>query len=180
MEDGPSKRPADEVSPDAAGNEDKKGDDIVEKDAIMIDETTPSSVAAETPMAEPVEIRSSNPVPEPVTKSGNLPSRPIKKARTAYFIFADEKRPEIQARVRLYHFIKSDRKHEEYDLRHHSLLNFIILITPYHSILVKALEVLPAKLANFGQNSMRLAGPSITSNRPGNESVSHKNWPSTP
>ena len=29
----------------------------------------------------------------------NLSARPIKRARTAYFIFADEKRPEIQAKV---------------------------------------------------------------------------------
>ena len=28
-----------------------------------------------------------------------LPSKPIKKARTAYFIFADDKRPQIQAAV---------------------------------------------------------------------------------
>lgn len=33
-----------------------------------------------------------------------LPPRPIKKARTAYFIFADEKRAEITARVSLYEY----------------------------------------------------------------------------
>ena len=31
-----------------------------------------------------------------------LPSRPVKRARTAYFIFCDEKRPQIQKEVRSY------------------------------------------------------------------------------
>ena len=30
-----------------------------------------------------------------------VPPRPIKRARTAYFIFADDKRPAIQAEVRI-------------------------------------------------------------------------------
>ena len=38
---------------------------------------------------------------KPAAAVGELPPRPIKKARTAYFIFADEKRAEIAAKVRV-------------------------------------------------------------------------------
>lgn len=101
MEDNPNKRPSNEFCLNG-GDEDKKGDDVLGNDANEIDETTPSSVSAEATMAKPVEISSTDPVPDLIIKNGNLPLRPIKKARTAYFIFADEKRPEIQARVRLH------------------------------------------------------------------------------
>jgi hypothetical protein len=36
---------------------------------------------------------------EPVEEESTLPQKPIKRARTGYFIFADEKRAEIQAKV---------------------------------------------------------------------------------
>ena len=38
--------------------------------------------------------------------TGSLPKRPLKRARTAYFIFTDERRPEIQAQVRSCVFLK--------------------------------------------------------------------------
>lgn len=34
--------------------------------------------------------------------SAVIPQRPVKKARTAYFIFAEEKRPELAKQVRLF------------------------------------------------------------------------------
>jgi hypothetical protein len=37
---------------------------------------------------------------EPTIDAPALPLRPIKRARTGYFIFADEKRAEVQAKVR--------------------------------------------------------------------------------
>ena len=38
--------------------------------------------------------------------TGSLPKRPLKRARTAYFIFTDERRPEIQAQVRSWRIFK--------------------------------------------------------------------------
>lgn len=180
MEDNPNKRPSNEFCLNG-GDEDKKGDDVLGNDANEIDETTPSSVSAEATMAKPVEISSTDPVPDLIIKNGNLPLRPIKKARTAYFIFADEKRPEIQARVRLHTTTPNPtRKIKRYTVVLLSPQLFMIFKTPYYSIPARALEASPAKLANFGLNSMRLARPNIISNRPENESAYQRNWQSTP
>lgn len=65
------------------------------QDAEMNDAEENSSPNKETNEVDETEDRK----PAATTK---LPPRPIKKARTAYFIFADEKRAEIAARVSTY------------------------------------------------------------------------------
>jgi hypothetical protein len=133
----------------------------------------------------------------PVTKTANLPDRPIKKARTAYFIFADEMRPELQKKVRDgYMYIK-------YRLCVCVCVCVCLLPLTWHgmaflrpavsthtispsktfgvpgSILANPLGSLLAKRANFGPNWMKLPRLCTMANLPKSATVSPRNWPST-
>lgn len=92
------KRPAEEINPDvdepAVREEEAEGLEVDE------DEEPHDSAEVEKPASDHNKPATTGDI-APVTTNANLPDRPIKKARTAYFIFADEKRPEIQKRVRL-------------------------------------------------------------------------------
>lgn len=62
------------------------------------DETTPTDVETKAPSdAEAAEDDTAASKREATADS--LPKRPVKRARTAYFIFADEKRPEVVKEV---------------------------------------------------------------------------------
>jgi hypothetical protein len=62
---------------------------------IQCDDVVESNVLSETPNKNEDEKECAA---ETVTVS--IPQKPIKRARTAYFIFADEKRSEVQSKVR--------------------------------------------------------------------------------
>jgi hypothetical protein len=77
--------------------------------------SSPDEHAAKDPPTEHDEssIENSNnanknkdpPEDPPTAAAASLPPRPIKRARTAYFIFTDERRPELQKQVSGEHYI---------------------------------------------------------------------------
>lgn len=72
-----------------------------DKEAIpTVSDTTEDATMKEVEEKEPNnEEKTKEAKKDADTTPVKLPPRPIKKARTAYFIFADEKRAEIAARV---------------------------------------------------------------------------------
>ena len=77
---------------------------------------------------------------EPIINSESINqerlTRPLKRARTAYFIFQDEKRPQVQAEVRCF---------EEYSLFAHRLyfannLNIILYISHFVNLIYKTAQ----------------------------------------
>jgi hypothetical protein len=122
VENGPSpKSPklqiAASASKDTLGDKDQEATslesgDSVEEDSskptagIVNDKATPNDEAVTTPN-EASELDSDQNRPTSASEEGNDPppeptmdvSKPVKRARSAYFIFADEKRPQIQKQV---------------------------------------------------------------------------------
>ena len=98
MED--KKRPAVNITPDnevakEAPKAEEQSDEGDEKASRQVDQGEGS------PRPNDVQLPNNDSTTKSETTiSNHLPTQPIKKARTAYFIFADEKRQEIQKRVR--------------------------------------------------------------------------------
>ena len=74
----------------------EESEDVGEEDASETDKKKSAKEQQHAPPSEQDETKTATP-----TATTSLPARPIKKARTAYFIFADDKRAEIQAKVSL-------------------------------------------------------------------------------
>lgn len=76
-------------APDTGSPQNKNNDEEAAKESTSCKDTTESKPSNEGDAKEnqnsPTEI---------------MPQRPVKKARTAYFIFCDEKRPEVKKEVR--------------------------------------------------------------------------------
>ena len=64
------------------------------------DEEIADTAKLEAPAAVDDESKEGKENDKPKSDESALPTKPIKRARTAYFIFADEKRAQIQAKVR--------------------------------------------------------------------------------
>lgn len=79
---------------DGDGNE-----NLEEKDATQQENDPAPGEKASTKSTESEESAKKE-------ETQTLPARPIKKARTAYFIFAEDKRPEVQAKVRQRRYFK--------------------------------------------------------------------------
>ena len=73
-----------------------ESEDVGEEDVSETDKKPSAKEQHHAPPSEHDESKTATP-----TATTSLPARPIKKARTAYFIFADDKRAEIQAKVSL-------------------------------------------------------------------------------
>jgi hypothetical protein len=87
-------------SQDKADPEEDAEKFFLEKEAIT-NETTDDAAQLTTVVTEsPSNANDLEP-----KESFDLPTRPLKRARTAYFIFADDKRPEIQKQV-LYYIVR--------------------------------------------------------------------------
>jgi hypothetical protein len=89
-------------SPKVEQNENNSNQSKKQKDppssSVPDDDNTESSSIAQANAAEQVVATTTTAAK---TAAATLPARPIKRARTAYFIFTDEKRQEIQAQVSL-------------------------------------------------------------------------------
>ncbi|CAB9521519.1 HMG (high mobility group) box [Seminavis robusta] len=87
------KRKADDTVDDKADNTDITGGDNQKADATHNDDT------ADAMTTENDDEEDAKPAAKPTAETPAIDlTRPIKKARSAYFIFGDERRPEIQAK----------------------------------------------------------------------------------
>ena len=107
MED--KKRPAVKITPDnevakEAPKAEEQSDEDDKKASRQVDQGEGS------PRPNDVQLPNNDSTTKSETTiSNHLPTQPIKKARTAYFIFADEKRQEIQKRVRQFWILQRKR-----------------------------------------------------------------------
>ena len=115
-----------------AGGDDTNNDTSSKHDAseagVADEETAPESTSSDK--KRPLEEKNEGTAP---SEEEPMPTLPLKKARTAYFIFADEKREELKQLVRIFIAIG------KYDLLHFKHSNYLFLLAN-HSTRVKELR----------------------------------------
>jgi hypothetical protein len=178
----------DDGKPETTKEESSPADDdgdTTNPEAAAEDDDRPEITKKEEPPADDDENDKKN--KESPTAKENLPPRPIKRARTAYFIFTDDKRSKVQSEVRTYVCLRvvsclCKRNHDACWVLDPTIA--ARLINPSVPLLVLFFPSTPAKAWQSWHALWVKCGPSLppkkrssTNNkRLTNENASPKNW----